>query len=115
MPGRNTVISCPTAEQFALYDILLGMVVQERKLGAFGLDINCQFSVHLKNQHPEIAALVGKFIIGWLHAKAGHGLGCQLNFNGLYVGVGLGRCISEQNEQLWVSGRLLGFDVALYC
>ena len=72
IPGRNTVISCPTAEQFAIYDILLGMVVQQHKLGAFGLDINCQYSGHIRKLHPSIAKQVHHRVAalkGWPRAS----------------------------------------------
>lgn len=45
-----------------------------------------------------------RFYIGWLHAKAGHNLECQLAFNAMF-GVGLGRLFGEGIEQLWVGGR----------
>jgi hypothetical protein len=42
------------------------------------------------------------FRIGWLHAKSGHKLDCQLQFCSLYS-EGAGRQIGEYMEQLWVS------------
>lgn len=67
---------------------------------AFFLDINCQFSKHVAANCGHLAAGI-RFYIGWLHAKAGHNLECQLEFNGLFAD-GLGRCIGEYIEQLWV-------------
>lgn len=40
--------------------------------------------------------------IGWLHAKAGHNVDCQLQFNAMF-GEQLGRNFGEGIEQLWVS------------
>lgn len=40
--------------------------------------------------------------IGWLHAKAGHNVDCQLKFNAMFCEL-LGRCFGEGIEQLWVS------------
>lgn len=64
------------------------------------LDISCQFSRHVQKHHPEWTGRLG-FYIGWLHAKAGHNLECQLGFSAMLV-AGLGRCIGEWIEQLWV-------------
>lgn len=80
----------------AVARVALGLALQ-----AFLLDINCQFSKYLKKNAPSLA--IGMvFYIGWLHAKAGHNLECQLEFNAQF-GTGLGRCIGEFIEQLWVS------------
>jgi hypothetical protein len=102
VPGRDKFISCPTAENYALYDIMLDSLADERVIHAFALDVNCRYSHHLKICLPEVYKKIRKFIIGWLHSKAGHGLACQLKFSGLHVGDGLGRAIGEQAEQLWV-------------
>lgn len=69
-------------------------------LEALLLDINCQFSKHLEKHFPSLAENL-RCYIGWLHAKAGHNLECQLEFSAVFAD-GLGRCIGEFIEQLWV-------------
>lgn len=64
------------------------------------LDINCQFSKHLRRNYPDLADNLRTYI-GWLHAKAGHSVECQLQFNA-QLAPGLGRCFGEAIEQLWV-------------
>lgn len=79
------------------------------------LDINCQFSKHLSRNYPALASNL-HFYIGWLHAKAGHNLECQMQFNAL-LAPGLGRCFGEAIEQCWV-GRIcwhVGCEFWLLC
>lgn len=103
VPVEGTFISSPAHENFAQYVALLGVVQEGLGLTVetFLLDINCQFSKHLRANYPRLAGGMS-FYIGWLHAKAGHNLECQLEFNAMFGG-GEGRCIGESIEQLWVS------------
>jgi hypothetical protein len=102
VPVKGVFISSPANENFMQYVALLAVarVGLGLALQAFLLDINCQFSKHLKKNAPGLAVGV-VFYIGWLHARAGHNLECQLEFNAQF-GTGLGRCIGEFIEQLWV-------------
>lgn len=97
-------VSSPDAENFHVYCAMLMALFLRGKLriDGFILDINCQFSGNLARNQPAIAAQIKYQLVGWLHANAGHKLACQLKFSGLYR-MGLGRCIGEQMEQLWVS------------
>lgn len=103
VPVKQLFVSSPAHENFQQYVAMLyvALMVLRLPLAALLLDINCQFSKHLKRLYPTLAANLGCFI-GWLHAKAGHNLDCQLSFNAMFA-TGLGRCFGEAIEQLWVS------------
>jgi hypothetical protein len=109
---RSSFIFCPTHESFAYYDLLLSGVHAELKkagieLKGLMLDTNCRYCPHAERDLAfDLKASEG-FIynVGWLHSKAGHKLDCQLKFSSMYS-AGLGRCIGESMEQLWVSAKL---------
>ena len=66
------------------------------------MDTCCRYEAHLRNlAGPDILETVECWL-GWLHSKAGHDIGCQLDFSGLYA-EGFGRAIGENAEQLHVS------------
>lgn len=103
VPVKQLFMTCPANENFTQY---VAMLAVARLLGVLPemeqllLDINCQFSKHLAKRYPHLAHQLGCHI-GWLHAKAGHNLECQLEFNAMFA-AGLGRCFGEGIEQLWV-------------
>ena len=101
VPLKGGFLSGETHEQFAHYVALLAVLVPLIPgVLAVLLDINCQFGKHLRANYPTIAAGL-KFYIGWLHARAGHNISCQLEYSAVFQG-GLGRCVGELIEQLWV-------------
>ncbi|KAL4424287.1 hypothetical protein ABPG75_001588 [Micractinium tetrahymenae] len=100
VPVRQLFMSSPAHEHFWQYRAMLALARQFLpELEAVLLDINCQFSKNVEKRMPSVAAGL-RFFIGWLHAKAGHNLECQLRFNAMF-GDGLGRCFGEGIEQLW--------------
>lgn len=107
VPVRASFISSADAENFFLYkaSLMSVLVGGKLKIDGFCLDINCQFSGNLEKDMPLLSALIEHQLVGWLHANAGHKLSCQLKFCGLFR-TGLGRCIGEQSEQLWVSYKI---------
>jgi hypothetical protein len=101
VPIKQGFLSGETPEQFAHYVALL--VVLKTLLPTVTtvlLDINCQFGKHMQSKYPSIAAGLA-FYIGWLHARAGHNIDCQLSYSAAYQ-TGMGRCVGELIEQLWV-------------
>lgn len=108
-------MTCQANENFTQYVAMLATMLQ---LGVLPeaetllLDISCQFSRHLANRYPNLVPRLGCFI-GWLHAKAGHNLDCQLKFNAMFAS-GFGRCYGEGIEQCWVGMLLLPVATA-YC
>lgn len=101
VPIKQGFLSGETPEQFAHYVALL--VVLKTLLPtvtAVLLDINCQFGKHMQSKYPSTAAGLA-FYIGWLHARAGHNIDCQLSYSAAYQ-TGMGRCVGELIEQLWV-------------
>ena len=76
--------------------------IDDRRLQGFFMDTNCQYSSHLRNLAGEDILDSLECYLGWLHSKAGHDMGCQLKFSGLYA-EGFGRAIGENAEQLHVS------------
>ncbi|KAL4447653.1 hypothetical protein ABPG75_004872 [Micractinium tetrahymenae] len=103
VPAKHLFLTSATNENFAQYDAMMWVAVMEElpELQELLLDINCQYSAHCRAQLPSVAARLG-FHIGWLHAKAGHNLECQLRFNAMFA-AGLGRCFGEGIEQLWAA------------
>lgn len=107
VPIKGLFLTSDAHENFSHYAAMLGVARQMAadgatlpRLEAFLLDINCQFSKHLRNNYPDLADGLRCFV-GWLHAKAGHNLECQLEYSAVFA-EGLGRCIGEYIEQLWV-------------
>lgn len=101
VPLKEGFLSGDTPEQFAHYVALLSVLVPLIPgVTAILLDINCQFGKHLRNNYPSLATGL-QFYIGWLHARAGHGIDCQLEYSAVFKD-GLGRCVGELIEQLWV-------------
>lgn len=87
--------------QFAHYVVLLA-VLKSLLPGVTRvlLDINCKFGKHLEANYPALAVGL-QFYIGWLHARSGHNLSCQLGYSALFKD-SMGRCVGELIEQLWV-------------
>lgn len=102
VPVRSSFMSSSEHENFGQYVAMLAVLRSTLlpEMEALLLDINCQFSRHVKNNVEQLADGL-RFCIGWLHAKAGHNLDCQLEFNAMFA-EGLGRCFGEGIEQLWV-------------
>lgn len=106
VPVEQLFVSSQHPENFVLYVAMLAValypsVLPELAAGFLLLDINCQFSKYLHRNFPDLAPAM-RCCIGWLHAKAGHNLDCQLQYNAMFEGR-LGRCYGEMIEQLWVS------------
>lgn len=98
-------ISCPDPECFAGFDAIFVPKLLSKdapKLDAIIIDVGCRYEAHFKYHHEVVSAQVPHVFVGWLHSNAGHNLSCQLKFCGMYH-EGMGRCIGEQTEQLWVS------------
>lgn len=107
VPVHQLFLSSPAHENFAMYKALVSVaLIHAPELSVLLLDINCQFSKHLARRLPSAAAQL-QCHIGWLHAKAGHNLECQLEFNAMF-GKGLGRAFGEGVEQFWVRACLGG-------
>jgi len=103
VPVKQLFMTSPAHENFTQYAALLAVAYEHLpELQEMILDINCQFSKHLSKHYPDLAAGLACHI-GWLHAKAGHNLDCQLQFNAMFAS-GLGRLFGEAIEQLWVRG-----------
>jgi hypothetical protein len=99
---KGGFLSGHTPEQFAHYVALLAVLMPLLPgVCLVLLDINCQFGKHWRTNYPSVAPGL-LFFIGWLHARAGHGIGCQLKYSAVFQD-GLGRCVGELIEQLWVS------------
>lgn len=97
-------MSIADAENFHMYSAILMTLIMVGLLDIDGfiLDINCQFSVNLARNQPELFKKIRHLLVGWLHSNAGHKLACQVKFSGLYR-TGTGRAVGEQTEQLNVS------------
>lgn len=106
-------LSCPDEENFAAYDSIFVPVLLSNNPPSFDavcIDVGCRYKAHFKHHHPVVSAKFPHVLVGWLHSNAGHNLSCQLQFCGMYY-EGMGRCIGEQTEQLWVSlSMFLGFS-----
>lgn len=107
VPVQGMFVSCGVPECFPVYDSMMATIQGaiecdgDQSVKAIMLDIACQFGPSFKTRFshslPELL-----FRVGWLHSKAGHNLACQLKSGGEFT-AGLGRCIGEAIEQLWVS------------
>lgn len=104
VPIHSLFLSSPAHEHFGQHAATVAVARYSvlPELEVLLLDINCQFSKYLRRELPEFADGL-RCYIGWLHAKAGHNLECQLDFNAMF-GNGLGRLFGEGIEQLWVRG-----------
>lgn len=102
----HTILPCLLPwRQFAHYvSLLAGLKPLLPGVTKVLLDINCKWGAHLEAHYPALAAGL-QFYIGWLHARAGHNLSCQLEYSALFKG-GMGRCVGELIEQLWVRSSL---------
>lgn len=126
VPLIGMFISATRPENFCCYDAMVMWMLQlyreaaargdstaSRRVAAILLDISCRYGPSLQKRFPALFREANvRFHTGWMHARAGHSLQCQLQFSGEYAD-GLGRCIGEFIEQLWVSCRLS--DNSQYC
>lgn len=104
VPLKGGFLSGDSHEQFAHYVALLYVLRPLLPaLKAVLLDINCQFGKHVQANYPGALAAGLAFYIGWLHARAGHGISCQLQYSAVFQ-ADMGRCVGELIEQLWVRG-----------
>ena len=107
VPVKGVFLSCPRSECFAIYDAQLATVEGalrhrgEQQIAALMLDISCRYGPSFRARWPSVLPEL-RYYVGWMHSRAGHNLACQLEFGGEYA-TGLGRCIGEAIERLWVS------------
>lgn len=100
VPAKELFMTSPAHENFTQYVALVAVAREHLpELAELLVDINCQLSKHLEKQYPHLVAGLGCHI-GWLHAKAGHNLECQLQFNAMFAAE-LGRLFGESIEQCW--------------
>jgi hypothetical protein len=115
VPIKSLFGSSSAYENFSLYAAMVGTARVLEQTGRLPpletllLDINCQFARHLKRHYGTLYSHPNplRCFIGWLHAKAGHNLECQLEFSAAFAD-DMGRNIGEYVEQLWVSNRRAG-------
>jgi hypothetical protein len=104
VPGVDLFISSSSHENYQMMDLLLGGVLADRNgepIDTFCFDCACRYKQHVRKDHPNLAAGVKEFAVGWVHANAGHNLDCQLNNSAMYKPE-TGRCNGEWTELLWV-------------
>jgi len=107
VPLAGGFISSDVDECFPLYVTLLAeLAPQLPDWHAFVLDINCKFGKHMNTNYPGDVPATLRFYVGWLHSQAGHNINCQLLYSAMFA-EGMGRCIGESTEQLWVRGNCL--------